>query len=182
MAAHERLIDIIPEDLPIPTVVAYGFTGSGKIPSVVVKDIKGAHDLVSYIVSRGHRKIGVIAGKKESIHTQSRLEGYQKALFEGGILYDPDMVTYGDWDRQSGYENTDILLEKGATAIFCMNDFMAGGTYDRLEELGLHAGKDVAVAGYDNREMACYESRRLLPWLFLFMILAIKPVRSLLGF
>ena len=157
VAAHERLIDIIPEDLPIPTVVAYGFTGSGKIPSVVVKDIKGAHDLVSYIVSRGHRKIGVIAGKKESIHTQSRLEGYQKALFEGGILYDPDMVTYGDWDRQSGYENTDILLEKGATAIFCMNDFMAGGTYDRLEELGLHAGKDVAVAGYDNREMACYE-------------------------
>ena len=88
---------------------------------------------------------------------QSRLEGYQKALFEGGILYDPDMVTYGDWDRQSGYENTDILLEKGATAIFCMNDFMAGGAYDRLEELGLHAGKDVAVAGYDNREMACYE-------------------------
>ena len=79
-------------------------------------------------------------------------------MFEGGILYDPDMVTYGDWDRQSGYENTDILLEKGATAIFCMNDFMAGGTYDRLEELGLHAGKDVAVAGYDNREMACYET------------------------
>ncbi|MFR3401935.1 MAG: substrate-binding domain-containing protein [Blautia faecis] len=23
--------------------------------------------------------------------------------------------------------------------------------------LGLHAGKDMAVAGYDNREMACYE-------------------------
>ena len=157
VAAHERLINIIPEDLPIPTVVAYGFTGSEKIPSVVVKDIKGAYDLVSYIVSKGHKKIGVIAGKKESIHTQSRLEGYQKALFEGGILYDPDMITYGDWDRQSGYDNTDLLLEKGATAIFCMNDFMAGGTYDRLEELGLHAGKDIAVAGYDNREMACYE-------------------------
>ena len=128
VAAHERLINIIPEDLPIPTVVAYGFTGSEKIPSVVVKDIKGAYDLVSYIVSKGHKKIGVIAGKKESIHTQSRLEGYQKALFEGGILYDPDMITYGDWDRQSGYDNTDLLLEKGATAIFCMNDFMAGGT------------------------------------------------------
>ena len=26
-----------------------------------------------------------------------------------------------------------------------------------MEELGLRAGKDVAVAGYDNREMACYE-------------------------
>ena len=50
-----------------------------------------------------------------------------------------------------------FFWKRGATAIFCMNDFMAGGTYDRLEELGLHAGKDVAVAGYDNREMACYE-------------------------
>ncbi len=80
MAAHERLIDIIPEDLPIPTVVAYGFTGRGKIPSVVVKDIKGAHDLVSYIVSRGHRKIGVIAGKKESIHTQIPSGGLPEGL------------------------------------------------------------------------------------------------------
>ena len=79
------MIDIIPEDLPIPTVVAYGFTGSGKIPSVVVKDIKGAHDLVSYIVSRGHRKIGVIAGKKESIHTQSRLRATRRLCSKEGF-------------------------------------------------------------------------------------------------
>ena len=167
VAAHERLIDIIPEDLPIPTVVAYGFTGSGKIPSVVVKDIKGAHDLVSYIVSRGHRKIGVIAGKKESIHTQSRLEGYQKALFEGGILYDPDMVTYGDWDRQSGYENTDILLVEPMTV---------------WKSLGFMLGKMWLWLAMITVKWHAMKSRRLLPWLFLFMILAIKPVRSLLGF
>ena len=157
IGAHERLISVIPEEMSIPTVVAYGFTNNPKIPSVVAGDAQGAETLMRYLLEKGHRKIGVIAGKKDSIHTQSRLEGYQRAIFSEGVLYDPGMVVYGDWTRECGYKNTDILLEKGATAIFCMNDFMAGGTYDRLYELGYHIGQDFAVVGYDNREMANYE-------------------------
>lgn len=157
VAAHERLISILPKGLPTPMVVAYGFTDRKDIPSVVVNDRQGAAELTRYLIENGHRRIGVIAGKKESIHTQSRLEGYQRALFEQGVLYDPGLIVYGDWERESGYRNTDILLEKGCTAIFSMNDFMAGGIYDRLGELGLKVGKEIAVAGYDNREMASYE-------------------------
>lgn len=37
-----------------------------------------------------------------------------------------------------------------------MNDLMAGGVYDRLEELGITPGKDISVAGYDNRELSGY--------------------------
>ena len=111
---------------------------------------------MNYLIDCGHKNIGVIAGKKESVHTQSRLEGYQRALFTGGILYDPGLVLYGEWDRESGYKHTDVLLNAGCTAIFCMNDFMAGGTYDRLNELGIQIGSDIAVVGFDNREMASY--------------------------
>lgn len=157
VAAHERLINVIPERMAVPTVVAYGFTNRPEIPSIVVDDTKGAEQLVRYLISQGHKKIGVIAGKKDSLHTQSRLEGYQRALFSGNILYDPNLVVYGEWDRASGYRNTDILIEKNVSAIFCMNDFMAGGTYDRLYELGYQIGKDIAVAGFDNREMAEFE-------------------------
>ena len=92
---------------------------------------------------------------------------YYHAVFGAEVAGIPCIVSKTGYTGEDGVElyldssnaekMWDILLEKGATAIFCMNDFMAGGTYDRLEELGLHAGKDVAVAGYDNREMACYE-------------------------
>ena len=128
VAAHERLINVFPEQLPVPMVVAYGYTSHRGIPSVMVSDEQGARELVKYLISMGHRRIGVIAGKKYSMHTRSRLEGYQRALFE-----------------------------KNVTAIFCMNDFMAGGAYDRLDERKLKVGRDIAVAGYDNREMAGYE-------------------------
>lgn len=157
IGAHERLITVLPGDLDIPAVVAYGYTDNPAIPSVVVRDESGARMLTQYLLEKGHRKIGVIAGKKDSIHTQSRLEGFQKALFEQGVLYDPNLVMYGDWERECGYRYTDVLLEKGVTAIFCMNDFMAGGVYERLEEKDYRIGEDIAVVGFDNREMASYE-------------------------
>jgi LacI family transcriptional regulator len=47
-------------------------------------------------------------------------------------------------------------LEKGVTAIFCMNDLMAGGVYDRLDELGLKPGIDISIAGFDGRELSAY--------------------------
>lgn len=158
IAAHGRVIRVLSEDLPIPAVVAYGIAGREGIPSVAVGDVRGARALVGHLISYGHTKIGVIAGKKDSMHTQGRLEGYQRALYENNLLYDPNLVVYGDWNRESGYQSTDRLLEKGVTAIFGMNDLMAGGAYDRLNELGIQVGKDIAVVGYDNREMASYEN------------------------
>jgi LacI family transcriptional regulator len=156
VAAHERVIQCIPENLSIPAVMAYGYTKSTKVPSVVVDDVDGAYQMMQYLIENGHQKIGLITGKKDSLHMQERLKGYQKALFDHKILYDPGLVYDGDWTRQSGYQNTDELLKKKVTAIFCMNDIMAGGVYDRLEELKLEVGKDISIAGYDNREVSSY--------------------------
>lgn len=156
VAAHERTIRCIPEDLPIPAVMAYGYTDSAKVPSVVVNDEDGAFQITSHVIGQGHKKIGVITGKRDSPHAQERLLGYQRALYENGILYNPALICTGDWTRISGYKCTDGLLERQVTAIFCMNDLMAGGVYDRLEELELRPGEDISIAGYDNRELSGY--------------------------
>lgn len=154
VTAHERKIKCFPEDLEIPACIAYGYSVSERFPSIVVDDKNGAYMIVKYLTENGHHSIGVITGKENSIHTSDRLIGYQKALFESKICYNPELVVTGDWKRQSGYENTDSLLAHGVTAIFCMNDVMAGGVYDRLEERGLIPGKDISVVGFDNRELS----------------------------
>ena len=156
VAAHERTLKCIPETLPVPAVMAYGYTRSAKVPSVVVDDEDGAYQIVQHMIDQGHRRIGVITGKRDSPHMQDRLLGYQRALFENQILYNPEYICTGDWLRDSGYAGTDLLLKKNVTAIFCMNDLMAGGVYDRLEELNLRPGRDISVAGYDNRELSGY--------------------------
>ena len=156
VAAHERVIHCIPDNLPIPAVMAYGYSKSRKIPSVVVDDVSGAAAIVTYLLDQGHKKVGVITGKPDSLHAQARLVGYQQVLFQNKILYDPGLVAEGDWTRESGYRCAAELLEKGVSAIFAMNDLMAGGVYDRVEELKQTIGNEISVAGYDDRELSGY--------------------------
>lgn len=156
VAGHARVIRYFMEEMPIPTVVAYAYTHSPYTPSVVIDDEKAACDLTRYLISMGHRKIGVIAGKADNIHTGSRLRGYQKALFEENILYNPNWVHYGNWERESGYRYAGEVVADGVTAVFCMNDKMAGGVYDYFREHGIRVGEDISVAGFDNQEMAQY--------------------------
>ncbi len=156
VAGHCRLINSLSPDLPVPAVFAYGLSGHKKYPSVIIDDEKGGYDITKYIISKGHRKIGLIGGTAENLHTKSRLLGYQKALFEENILYNPFWVRYGEWTRTSGYREAGYLVKEGVTALFCMNDNMAAGAYDYLYENRLEVGKDVSIAGYDDREMAGY--------------------------
>ncbi len=158
VTAHERVMkECLPDDLDIPAAMAYGYTQSPKIPSVVVDDEDGAALIINELIRNGHKKIGIITGKEDSLHAQARLRGAQKAFYHAAIPYNPDFVKIGNWERSSGYEWTDELLSGGVTAIFCMNDLMAGGVYDRLDELGMTIGEGgISVAGYDDRMSSAY--------------------------
>lgn len=156
VAGHARIIRCIPEDFAIPAVMAYAYSDSMNVPSVVVSEEKSSYDLVKYLISMGHERIGVIGGRADNIHTQKRLLGYQNALYESHVLFNPGLVRYGDWQRQSGYRQAGPLVEAGVTAIYCMADRMAGGVYDYLEEHGLKAGEDISVVGFDNQDIAEY--------------------------
>lgn len=156
VTAHERVLKCLPEDLNVPAVMAYGYSKSEKIPSIVANDYDGGYKIASYVMEQGHRKIAIIAGKENSIHTKDRLVGHQKAMFEHNVLYNPDYVINEDWTREGGYRAACKLLDKDITAIICMNDVMAGGVYDRLDELNLIPGEDISIVGYDNRHASAF--------------------------
>lgn len=161
VAGHCRVIDCFPRNFPIPTVVAYGMSKGERYPSIVIDDEKGGYDIARYLTSRGHSKIGIIAGAMDNYHTKYRLMGYQKALFEEGVLYNPSWVYYGDWKRTTGYQGAKQLVDEGITALFCMNDEMAAGAYDYLYERGMVIGRDISIIGYDNMELSEYLRPRL---------------------
>lgn len=153
---HCRVIRDVLEEVPVPVVFAYGIAQKLRYPSIIIDDEKGGYDMTRYMIAKGHRRIGLIGGVADNLHTKSRLMGYQKALFEANILYNPSWVCYGDWKRPSGREAAEYLVKNGVSAIFCMNDNMAAGAYDYLYEQGLCVGKDISIAGYDNKEIADY--------------------------
>lgn len=161
IAGHARWINCFPDDFEIPAVMAYAYSENTHVPSIVIDDEKSAYEVVKYLLDRGHRRIGVIGGEQTNIHTQKRLLGYQNALFDAKVLFEPSLVYYGSFERDCGYEQANYLIDAGVTAIFCMTDRIAGGVYDCLEERGLVVGKDISVAGFDDQEIAQYFRPRL---------------------
>lgn len=156
VAGHHRVIDCFPPDFPIPTVIAYGLSKDCKYPSIVIDDEMAGYNTAKYLTLKGHSRIGVIAGKKDNHHTIYRLRGYNNALLEQGISSRLQQVYYGDWRRPSGYIGAGELINKGVTAIFCLNDEMAAGVYDFCFEKGLTVGKDISIIGFDNMELSDY--------------------------
>jgi len=161
VAGHSRKISSLKQNDNRPVVVAYSIAEDTSIPTFVLDDEKAAYEMTCYLMEKGHEKIGVVAGERSNLHTLLRVDGYQKALFEKGKLYDPNFVSYGEWSRKSGHDQAENLINKGATALFCFADYIAGGVYDYLEEKGLRAGKDISVVGFDNHEYSTYMSPRL---------------------
>jgi LacI family transcriptional regulator len=153
VCAHCREIKFIPKIENVPIVLTYGFTKAESITSFIYDDEQAAFDATNEMIMNGHEKIGLIMGEKFSLHTIARLKGYQRSLFENGLLCNPDLMYDGDWSREKGYEAAEALMKVGVTAIFAMNDEMAAGVYDYMHEVGLEVGKDIALVGFDNREI-----------------------------
>lgn len=151
---HCREIHCLPSLLPVPLVYAYCFPQNMQYSAVLYDDEKAAYDVTCSLIAKGHRNIGILCGPISSFHTQCRLRGVQKALFDHGILYNASAVLYGDWTRNSGYEAANELNNMGCTAIFSFNDLMASGLYEWFTEQGMEIGSDISIFGFDNRDIS----------------------------
>lgn len=156
VASHTRYIDVLPEDIDFPVVMVYSYIDKADIPAYVLDDDDCSYDAVRYLIENGHRKIGLIAGANDNLHAQKRIKSYQKALFDAGIPFDPDLIYSDKWNRKCGYDGLKKLVKMGITAVYCLNDEMAGGAYDYAREAGLDIPGDISVMGHDNREISDY--------------------------
>lgn len=157
VGAHNRDLRDIMGKVKIPLVYTYCYSSCGAY-SVNNDDEDAAYQIVKYLISLGHRRIGVISGLYDSLPSQARFKGYQRAILEDNLLFNPDYLKTGDWERESGYRlGKELLtLTEPPTAIFAMNDLMAGGVLDVADELGIRVPEDLSLIGFDNRECSKY--------------------------
>ncbi len=123
---------------------------------VVDIDFRLAGELATrHLLEWGHRRIAIIV---EEPVQHSRLQGYQMALLEAGIVPDPVYIRPGDSSFASGYQAAlDLLaLPHRPTAIFACNDWMALGAMEAVERHGLAIPGDMAIVGVDDIAQAAY--------------------------
>lgn len=154
---HDRHLDYLFDPMDTPLVFAYSH-GTSEDTYVTYSNQDSAADMTRYLLAKGHTRLAVIAGHPHSYPTARRLHGILMAMQQAGLTIPEGYIRYGDWEYASGVEQTHALLTlaERPTAIFAMNDLMAAGCMHALKEAGLRIPQDVAVAGFDNREIARY--------------------------
>jgi LacI family transcriptional regulator len=149
---------VAPLDLPrsLPTVLLNCYLTDHSLASVVPAEVVGGLNATQRLINAGHRRIAYINGEPWMDASRDRLKGYRRAMASADLPVDPELVRNGNWEPAAGYEQTLELLALNTppTAIFCGNDMMALGCYRALGERGLIVPKDMAVIGYDDREIA----------------------------
>jgi LacI family transcriptional regulator len=155
---HTQRVEPHPFLFQKPTVLLNCYVAARSLPSIVPGEVAGGRVGAERLIRAGHKRIGFINGEPGMDASRDRLKGFRQALAAADLALDADLVRDGNWEPSAGYEQTRELmaLTDPPTAIFCANDLMAIGCYDALRELGLAIPNDVAVIGYDDREIARY--------------------------
>ena len=157
VAMHDRHLDYLFDPMETPLVFAYSH-GTEEDTYVTYSNRDSVADMIRYLLCKGHQRIAVIAGHPHSYPTAQRLLGIQMAMQQAGRIIPQEYIRYGDWEYESGVEQTIELLKTDPlpTAIFVMNDLMAAGCMATLLSSGFRIPDDIAVVGFDNREIASY--------------------------
>lgn len=132
--------------------------------NVLCEHHRGIEDIVAHLADvHGISDFHMIAGPRDNIFSDKRIEAFKNALEKRDIPFDQSMVSYGDFWSDPAVAAAERLLDEGRLpgAFVCANDHMAIAVSIFLQSRGISVPGDVAVTGYDCIETAFSSSPTL---------------------
>jgi LacI family transcriptional regulator len=125
---------------------------AASVPTVGANNWNGGLAATRHLVELGHRRIAIISGPADVLCSRARVAGFRSAHDEAGIPVDPELVRFGNFYVDGGYEHAMRLLTgpDRPTAVFAGSDMQAMGVFRAARKLGLDIPRDLSVIGYDN--------------------------------
>ena len=122
------------------------------VPTVIVDNEAGSYEAVNYLISSGHRRIGIITGLKGVTTSEERLAGYKRALKENGLPVDEKLIKEGDYRREKAKEAAleFLRMKNPPTALFVCNEPMTSGALLALREKKVKIPEQMAIIGFDD--------------------------------
>jgi LacI family transcriptional regulator len=143
------LLNALPE-LPCP------------LPSVVPDEVEAGRAAARLLLEAGHRAGIHLIGAGPGIHDippdalagTERLTGIREVFAQAKVQIASGRVC-PDWLPEHGYEATHQLLEhERPRALICLNDRIALGAYQALDDVGLKVPAEVSVVSFDDHPIA----------------------------
>ena len=146
-------------ELKFNYVVINYYWGNAKINYVGIDYENDAYKAVKHLIFLGHQHVALIAGTQNAPVNLKLLKGYKRALRDNEINIDHDIITYADYDYQTAYEKTHVIIKKNpsVTSFFIGGFEMAPACLKAVKDSGLNVPEDIS--------MICYVDDEIIPLL-----------------
>ena len=142
--------------LGIPFVLIDSYVNDPSACCVGLEDVRGGYLATRHLLENGHR---TIAFASPSIRPggviDQRLKGYERALREFGVTFDPGLIFTQEISVEEGKRLGHLLGERREiTGIFASADVLAAGIMAGLHERGVAVPEEKSVVGFDDNYLS----------------------------
>lgn len=155
------------------------------LSSVSTNDVEAAREVVEYLFSRGHRRIGIVGGNRALSQVSGRrLHGAEEALRAHGIELDYERdYEPCHFSMEEGYDAMVRLVMRSPdlTAVFALGDAIALGAMRAVFDMGLSIPGDLSLVGFDGVNLSQFSIPRLTTIRQDTRLIATRSVETLLA-
>jgi LacI family transcriptional regulator len=140
-----------------PLVMVNCLPKDRKTPAVVPDELQAGRDAARILLEAGHTEhIRLVGEPAPGVVGRERLTGIRQVLSADRISQEGSIDC--PWWPEAAYAAVRRCLVSGArpTALICMNDRVAFGAYQAIQEAGLAIPADVSVVSFDDSDLASW--------------------------
>ncbi|HEY4209818.1 MAG TPA: LacI family DNA-binding transcriptional regulator [Puia sp.] len=119
---------------------------------VIIDNVRAGYEATNHLAKQGCRCIAHLTANLTRNVYAGRLKGYQQALAENKLPFDPALLLVGDLSESHAQNAARQVLEMTPRpdGIFVTNDFCAAVFQQALKDAGCRVPEDIAIVGFNN--------------------------------
>lgn len=145
------------EGAAVPVVEIASLSGEPIDIAVGFSNFGASLAMARHLAGCGYRKVAFFSMPlKDNERQQERLAGFRRGVAEFGLDDDPALIDEVPMDLPSAGRHLHALFERrpDVEALFCASDVLAAGALFECQRLGLSVPDRLAIAGFDDIELA----------------------------
>ena len=156
-SSHSERVKEMLSSHPVPVVETWSTPDVPIDMSVGFSNFEAARQMILYLHGQGYEKIGFVSAPvQDNDRSFGRLRGYKAALEDVNLSVDTSLILESPFGLRYGSNALNTLIERHSDlkAVFFANDTLAVGALLECRRRGLEVPGRVAIAGFDNLELA----------------------------
>ena len=143
-------------DKKIPVVLLDRMIKGIDCDCVLADNLNASYQAVEALITRKHKRIGIVTGPENAYTAQERRKGYIRVHQDYQLEVNEDLIVTGDYTVEAGYKAFEHLWQgsQRPSAVFMTNYEMTIGAIMAINDYDVNIPKDLSLIGFDNIQMS----------------------------